>query len=168
MDSLSSSLATPARRRFGPATVLVAALLATATSCVPERRSNADNLPNPPPVLNVTLSDYRFDYDAQVPRGRVEFRVRNTGRSAHELVVVILPEQSPSLQDLFAETTAQPAETNAGALRNLAVLPPRQPGGTGTFAADMAPGRYGFLCFIQDADGKQHIDKGMLSEFRVQ
>lgn len=100
-----------------------------------------------------------FAFDPVIHPGRVVFRVHNTGRLQHELVMVPLPKD-------FHFHPDQSASTRTG-LSTLAILARRQPGQDGTFAADLTPGRYGFVCFVTDADGVQHYFKGMTSEFTV-
>jgi hypothetical protein len=46
-------------------------------------------------------------------------------------------------------------------------MPARPPGSTTSVAVDLAPGRYGLVCFLPDPDGQQHAQKGMSSEFRI-
>lgn len=76
--------------------------------------------------------------------------------------MVILPEDFPSsIEDQLRSSTRR-------ALAPLGVLPKRGPGATGTFAVDLAPGRYGLICFVRDADGQPHALRGMGSELRVQ
>lgn len=106
------------------------------------------------------MREYRFDHPPQAPRGRVVFRVRNSGALTHELILVQLAEDVPPIQEQIRSDARRAVDTIA-TLRN------RPPGSNGTFAADLQPGRYAFICFIRDADGVSHAIKGMASEFRV-
>lgn len=106
------------------------------------------------------MSEYRFDYDHAIPRGRAVFRVRNEGHEDHEIVVAMVP---PELPPIAEQLKGQERRFITG----LATLPVRRPGETNTFALDLAPGRYAFLCFVRGQDGTAHARKGMSSEFEV-
>ncbi len=124
-------------------------------------RPAPEYLPALPPVLRVTLREYRFDYTPMVPRGRVVVRVHNAGRVPHELILLALSSGSPPLTEIFKPGGEKTT------LQNLAILPPLAPEGDGVFAVDLKPGRYGFVCLVSDSDGVQHDHKGMLSDFQV-
>lgn len=135
----------------------VAALVAAALgACAPA----SGTLPPSPPLVEVTLSEYDFAYDAPVPSGRVVFEVTNAGGTDHELALVPLPDDLPPLDEQLRSDKRQAL----GTLANSSVL---EPGASRRFAVDLAPGRYGMLCFVTDADGTPHALKGMTSEFRV-
>ena len=119
------------------------------------------SLPASPEVVAVTMEDYRFTVPEAVPSGRVVFRARNAGRLDHELVLVVLPEDFPITID------AQLNSDKRTAFPTRAYLPSRPPGASGTFATDLGRGRYAVICFVRDADGKEHARKGMSAEFRV-
>jgi hypothetical protein len=95
-----------------------------------------------------------------VPAGRVVFRVDNVGTLEHSLTLIAIPEDYPPLDEQLHGETRRGATT-------IQVLPRRKPGVPGTFAADLRPGRYGFVCFVEDPDGVNHALKGMNAEFRV-
>lgn len=116
-------------------------------------------LPPRPAQVDVSAYDYGFSVRGAIPPGRVVFSVHNDGRAQHELVMVPLPKD-------FHFHPNPKATSNTG-LSTLAILARRQPGQSGTFAVDLAPGRYGFVCFVTDPDGVQHYFKGMTFEFEV-
>ena len=74
--------------------------------------------------------------------------------------IVALPEDFPPLAEQLRSSTRTGVATLARILR-------RPPGEHGTIAVDLPPGRYGFLCFVADADGVAHAVKGMAAEIRV-
>jgi len=117
-------------------------------------------LPPTPPVINVALREYHLDYQPPTFAGRVVFRVRNAGTKKHELVLVPLPEGLPPIQDQVRSKARQ-------AVGTLAFVKPLPPRGSAVFAADLAPGRYGMVCLLQDSSGVTDARKGMASEFRV-
>jgi hypothetical protein len=116
--------------------------------------------PRPVPTVDVVAREYGFQYEDRFRSGRTVVRVRNEGQLQHQLVLIYLPPEIPSLDAQLRSSERQVVPT-------IVSLQPRAPGRTGTFAIDLDPGRYGFVCFVQDPDGVQHVHKGMSSEFRV-
>lgn len=106
------------------------------------------------------MRDYRFEHAASVSSGRVVFSVRNAGSVVHELVLVELPADFPPILEQLRSDERRGVDT-------LAAIQRRAPGTRDTFASDLSPGRYAFICFLADADGVPHYRKGMASEFRV-
>jgi hypothetical protein len=106
------------------------------------------------------MSEYAFTHPPRVSPGRVVVRARNLGRLPHELVMVILPEDVPPIGEQLRSPERR-------VVASLASLPARGPAREGTFAVDLAPGRYAFICFVADEDGGQHDQKGMSSELQV-
>jgi len=139
--------------------VAVAALMtAVGVSC--DRQAPPAPLPPPPAVVDITMRDYEFRYDPDIPPGRVVFRVRNAGPSAHEVDLVSLPEDMPPIDEQLRGSERRFVDA-------VAVMPTHQPGTSGVFAADLRPGRYALVCFLLDAEGKAHALRGMNSEFHV-
>jgi uncharacterized cupredoxin-like copper-binding protein len=117
-------------------------------------------LPPLPAALDVSMREYGFDHPPTVPAGRVVFNVTNAGSSVHELILVALPPETLPIAEQLRSESRMGVDT-------VATLRKRAPGSQTTFAADLAPGRYAFICFVNDPDGVSHADKGMTSEFRV-
>lgn len=135
---------------------LVAAL--TLTGCSP---TPSIPLPPPPTVLDVGMTEFRFEVQPDIPTGRVVIRAANRGRVAHQLVLTRLPADLPPLDAQLHSDARRPLET-------LRTLPSYDPGQAGTFAVDLAPGRYGFLCFLQEpGDTVSHALHGMNTEVTV-
>lgn len=118
-----------------------------------------DDFPPRPATVRVTMDEYRFGYQPPKTRGRLVFEARNVGRIDHQLVLTYLPPGVPPID-------RQLRSENRRVVPTVANLPPRRPGGRGTFAVDLEPGRYALICFVRDPDG-QHAQKGMSSEFRI-
>lgn len=121
---------------------------------------SGEAFPRPVPTVDVAMREYGFEYEARFRSGRTVVRVRNEGQLEHQLILIYLPPEVPSLEAQLRSSERQVVPT-------VVSLQPRAPGRTGTFAVDLDPGRYGFVCFVQDADGVQHVHKGMSSEFRI-
>lgn len=106
------------------------------------------------------MRDMRFDYSRNISRGRVVFQVRNAGRRVHRVALVYLPEGVPPI-------LRQLRGTERVVVDELASVPNRPPGATDSFAVNLDPGRWAFLCLVIDPEGKSHAEKGMASEFIV-
>lgn len=106
------------------------------------------------------MTEYHYAHLAEIPPGRTVFRVVNAGAEPHSLVLVGLEEDVPPIDEQLRSPNRRGATTYAQ-------LPERPPGARDTFAVDLEPGRYAFICFVAGADGVTHALKGMSSEFRV-
>jgi hypothetical protein len=119
-------------------------------------------LPPAPPLVVVGMDEYRYEYDQQIPSGRVVFRFENNGELPHQPDVVPLADDIPPIDEQLRGSTRAVVFPLAGALE-------RDPGKTGTFAVDLAPGqRYAIICFARNEDGGSHALLGMSSEFRTE
>lgn len=142
--------------RWVPALASVAVL---CTSCA--TAAGGAPLPPRPRIVVVDMREYRFDYNHFIPGGRVVFEARNRGTVAHQITLAPLTEDFPPID-------VQLHGTERRFLQPFAGTPDVPPGGSWTFAVDLAPGtRYALLCFDQDPDGQVHALKGMNSEFRT-
>ena len=106
------------------------------------------------------MDEYSYTHRPEIRPGRVVFRVANAGQLRHELVLVRLPDDLEGTLDEQLRSSARRPVTTLSALAT-------EPGDSGIFAADLAPGRYGFLCFLDDGDGTTHALKGMNSDLFV-
>lgn len=129
-------------------------------SCSPDAASEPP-LPPTPPVVVVTMDEYRFSYDAHVPAGRVVFRFINKGHLQHRPSLLPLSDDVPPILDQVRGADRRSAAPFAG-------TPNREPGEIGTFAVDLVPDqRYAIICFARDPDGGSHAQQGMVAEFRT-
>jgi plastocyanin len=131
--------------------------VAAASSGSPAELAAAD--------VTINLVDYDFEASQPLTPGRHTIRVVNTAPQPHELVLLKLaPGKKVEDFGRWAETGmkgAPPAQPVGG----VAML---DTGGEGTFEADLAPGEYGFICFVADAkDGKPHLAHGMMKTIKV-
>lgn len=118
-------------------------------------------LPASPAVVDVSLSEYRIDYEPAVPSGRVVFRIKNVGRIEHQLTLLPLPDDLPPFDQQLRGSERRFMSPFAE-VQNL------QPGAMSTFAVDLLPDRrYALACFLIDPDGQSHALKGMNLELRV-
>jgi hypothetical protein len=107
------------------------------------------------------MHEYAFDYQAPVVPGRVVFRVVNTGKETHNLIMVPIPDDFPPIDEQLHGDVRRP-------IYPVAQIFAHKPGTSGTFAVDLVPHqRYAFMCAIAGTDGQPHFLKGMNSEFRA-
>ena len=106
------------------------------------------------------MTEYRFAHQPEVPAGRTVFRTVNAGAEPHSLILVELDDDVPPIDEQLRSPNRRGAPTYAQ-------IPQRPPDSRDSFAVDLGPGRYAFICFVRDAAGDPHSLKGMSSEFRV-
>lgn len=107
------------------------------------------------------MVEHRFEFDTPIPAGRVVFQILNAGQSVHNLVMIALPEDLPSIDEQLRGSQRRLVEPYAG-------IYDRPPGDTGTFAVDLVAGqRYALICTLVAQDGESHYLKGMATEFRA-
>jgi hypothetical protein len=104
---------------------------------------------------------------ADVPAGTVTFQARNTGKEAHELVVVRADD--PAALPLAADGTVDEEKLPEGAFVGEVEAFPAGQTCTGTF--ELPAGRYALFCNLleTEADGakENHYANGMRSRFEV-
>lgn len=140
------------RRRAGLVAMIVLLLGACGAPGPP--------LPDRPPVVGVTMREFAIDHTSTIPRGRVVFEVRNTGRREHRVSLVKLAEDMPPIREQFSGERRLVVD-------ELAATPNRPPGSRDVFAVNLPPGRWAFICFLIEDDGFSHAKAGMATEFRV-
>jgi hypothetical protein len=143
------------------ATCAVVAFALVSCSAGPRPQSATVAPPEPPPTVYVEMLDYRFDYDANIPSGRVVFQIVNAGDVPHQLTLFPLPDELPPIEEQLLGSERRYVDPFAGIYE-------RAPGDTGTFAVDLEPDRrYAMVCYVVAPDGQPHFVKGMASEFRT-
>lgn len=143
--------------------MLLVPFLLIASACI--SRPPAGPRPPRPTVMKVTAREYGFEYAQAgkvVSQGRVALEMENKGRLHHQLTMIIVPEDMPGT----IKEEARSSDTHR-VFENVFALPARPPGGRGSFAVDLEPGRYAMVCLVEDRGGTLHAQKGMASEFRV-
>lgn len=146
------------RGRLRISTLLVCTLLGAScqTSTAP-----GPALPASPAVVDVSLSEYRIDYEPAIRSGRVVFRIKNVGRIEHQLTLLPLPDDLPPFDQQLRGSERR-------FISPFAEVPSLQPGATSTFAVDLiSDRRYALACFLIDPDGQSHALEGMSLEIRV-
>jgi hypothetical protein len=139
--------------------LVVPALVAALAGC--SGKAKTAPLPSEPAQMTVTMTEYHFEHPPEVPAGRVLFRVHNGGSMNHQLTVIALPN------DFEGTLDRQLHSEDRMPLPPVALLSVQAPGTDEVFAADLPPGKYGFLCFLEAPEGGNHALRGMSSEFVV-
>jgi hypothetical protein len=112
----------------------------------------------------MSLRDYSFVLSSVPSAGRHVFQVRNDGDQTHEVELVQLAP-GKSVHDVLA-WVEKPAGPPPG--MPLGGVSPLSRGGVASFEVELAPGRYGMICFLPDVkDGRPHHEHGMMQEFEV-
>lgn len=157
-DRTLSRLSVRSSRGLRTVLLSLAVLITVLTSSCQGRY---EALPSRVTVAEVTMYEFQFHHDTVAAAGRHVFEVHNAGTLAHEMVLLSVPNDFPVSID------AQARSGTPAAFPTIAFLPPRDPGESGTFAVDLAPGRYALICFLKAPDQERHVLKGMSSELEV-
>jgi plastocyanin len=116
--------------------------------------------------LAIEAKEYAFDAPASIPAGPTHIVVKNVGKEDHQAQVAKLNDGT-TFQDL---TTSLQSGDIPGALSKLQLVggpTGATPGSTVATSANLAPGQYVFLCFVESADGVPHVAKGMIGQLEV-
>ena len=117
--------------------------------------------------LTITGVDYAFQAPASAPAGEAEITFENGGKEPHELIMVPLAENAPDLQELIKMPEEKAAKFFAG--EPIGTDGPIEPGKTKSFTAELQPGNYALVCFVESKTEKQpHAFLGMVNQLTVQ
>lgn len=83
-----------------------------------------------------------------------------TGARYTRSPLVLVPKDAPPI-------LRQLKGTERIVVDELANVPNRPPGASDSFAVNLDAGRWAFVCFVVDPDGKSHAEKGTASEFTI-
>jgi plastocyanin len=115
--------------------------------------------------LAITGTDFAFQAPTSIPAGLTKVTLTNAGKEEHQAQVAKLAD-GKTLADLTA--ALQGDEAAALAMVELSGGPTGvQPGAARSTTANLEPGAYVFLCFVQSADGIPHLAKGMIAPIQV-
>ena len=123
-----------------------------------------ENKAEPTADVTLTLSDYTFTLSKDLQAGNHMIKVENAASQPHEVVLVQLAP-GKTIEDVgkwvFDMKGPPPGKPIGG-------IPAFVKGKNSYFAADLAPGDYGMICFVPDAkDGKPHVQHGMTKQFKI-
>ena len=115
--------------------------------------------------IDVRGEEYAFEnMPGKLEEAEHLFQFTNTGKEAHEMVVVRLSDGSASIPDVL-----RLPEQDAMARLEVVGRSSAEPGQKGAkVRAQLEPGRYALVCFLPVAgSGPPHFTRGMLLEFTV-
>jgi hypothetical protein len=115
--------------------------------------------------LTITLTDYDFVLSQPLTSGRHVIAITNAATQPHEVVINRFSEGQTNAQ--FAAWGEKPDGKSIPA-HGMGGVTDILPGKTVVIENDFPPGRYGFVCFTRDKNGKPHHMLGMQKEFIVQ
>jgi uncharacterized cupredoxin-like copper-binding protein len=146
------------------AIALIAALVLGACAQDTPTVTQPEQQPEPagPQTVAITAVEYEFQgIPETLEAGETTFTMENAGEEQHELQLTLITGDQ-SVEELIELPGPQVEEFIQPVDRAFA-----RPGGTDEFTADLEPGRYGYVCFIQAKDGTEHAALGMYGEFEV-
>ena len=123
----------------------------------------------------IRLVDHAFTIESALGAGRHTIRVENAGAEPHDVVLLKLAP-GRTIDDVGAwlnperarrtDAAAEPPSladigTAAGGIAAIA------PGMHAYFESDLTPGEYVLLCMVTAADGRSHIEHGMIRQLRI-
>lgn len=139
-------------------TILLAAAVVIA-GCSPDASGVA--LPPKGAEVAVEIIEHAVVYEDPVPAGRVVFRIDNVGEHPHQLTLLSLAEDTPSIEEQVLDPPEVPPDM-------VARIPPLGPGESGMFAAWLAEGqRYALIDLSEAPDGSANAQLGVVAEFRA-
>jgi len=122
----------------------------------------------------IRLVNHAFDFEAPLRAGRQTIRVENAGTEAHDLVLMkLVPGRTIEDVRLFLNPERArrddagpppPLETIGSPAGGIAAI---APGMHAYFETDLAPGEYVLFCMVTAADGRSHIEHGMMRQLRI-
>lgn len=138
-------------------------VLLTLAACAPRQEAAP---PAEPQQVVFTATDFSFTGPDSIAPGVTTIRLANQGTQPHHLILGQL-EDGKTVQDMMSFLQANPNGEPPflkwrGATAAIVV------GDTTGSTTDLPAGRYVLICFLPDpADGKAHIEKGMMREMVV-
>ena len=114
--------------------------------------------------ITITQADFHFALSQPITAGFHTIQVMNHGTQPHEVVLLKL-DPGASAKD-FAAAFA-PGASGPPPGKPIGGVVGIESGDHAYFTAQFEPGRYGLICFFEDATGRPHFMLGMTSEFTV-
>lgn len=126
-----------------------------------------NGMSEPESDIQMVMGDFFYVPSEPFEAGAHVVRVESAGEQPHEVVLVKL-EPEASIQEFAAAVAGEgPPGPPPGVI--LAGTTAMAPGQTAFMTADLEPGDYGLVCFVEDPEsGEVHADLGMTMEFVVE
>lgn len=120
--------------------------------------------PAAPPVVTITSRDYSYDPIADIPAGVVDLRLHNLGPDFHHAALFKLAPGKTAAEFVAALKSPGPPLAWASPMPGPDAS---AVGATSNSIAELTPGNYVVMCFIDTNGGVPHFMKGMFRAFRV-
>jgi hypothetical protein len=154
------------RRALAAATILTLATWACSDGGADERGAEPADLRVV--ARETAAGEYAYELPDRVPAGATRISLTNDGDEEHHAQLFKLNDDATVAELATALATGDPAAALAFGTFE---------GGTGLVAADsesqadavadLTPGTYVFICFVEDKEGAPHLAHGMLEPFEV-
>lgn len=117
--------------------------------------------------LTISAVDFAFELPSTATAGKTDIVFENNGKEPHELVMVGLSEDAPPINELIELPEKKAEEFFTG--QPISSEGPIGPGETKDISAELEPGTYGLVCFVESKKEKQpHAFLGMINSLTVQ
>lgn len=117
--------------------------------------------------LTISAVDFAFELPSTATAGKTDIVFENNGKEPHELVMVGLSEDAPPVNELIELPEKKAEEFFTG--QPISSEGPIGPGETKDISAELEPGTYGLVCFVESKKEKQpHAFLGMINSLTVQ
>ncbi|MDQ4145935.1 MAG: hypothetical protein M3198_19745 [Actinomycetota bacterium] len=110
--------------------------------------------------------DFAFKTPGSVAAGETEITFENNGKEPHQLIMALLKEGAPPIEELVKLPQKEAQKFLAEDISGEAAKP-IPPGKSTSFTAELKPGTYGMVCFVE-SKGKPHAFLGMVNSFTVE
>lgn len=111
--------------------------------------------------VDVTATEFAFDFAASYPAGRTSFVMTNAGEQRHVLDLFLI-EEGKTLDDV-KESEGEEGIVDGTELSSDTAAA----GEEAVLTVDLVPGEYGYICYLPTPEGESHIDLGMIGSFTV-
>jgi len=128
-----------------------------------------DTRPPPPEFaghFHMAMFEYEYVVVQPLQKGRHTFYVINRGSLSHQASVIRLNPGASAQDVLRALDQENPSRLPGTLIGGMSGL---EPGGDGTFTAELTPGRYAIMCLFSNAHASDsHAAKGMVMNFTIE
>lgn len=128
-------------------------------------------VPSGATTVAVSAVEYGYDWDKTgLTAGEpIAFALKNDGQEAHMIALAAVEDNFDPQVMIDSLPDLGPNDNPAGVTEFLDPFTAVTPGETGTvYLADgLKAGKYTFMCFVSNLEGKLHVELGMYSEFEV-
>jgi len=124
------------------------------------------NTTEPAADINVTLSDYKFEFSQPLTAGKHTLRIETAaGQQPHEYTFFQLTPGKTAADLIKYVETGMKGPPPAKPIGGVAAVAPGQ---ASFYTVELTPGDYAIVCFLEDAkDGKPHFVHGMVQQIKV-